>query len=458
MAKTKKRIDQIPDHLKLSGKEQRDYLDRHKIKVETLDNGTQFISFNCPYLDKQYTWIDVRFRTGAWDDPMDGLAHFAEHAVFLGCPVAPTYQERVNRPKQGGYKINGTTYLHSTNYGLKASSGLVNPKHYGLLYGLDHFLSTLAEPYLPKEALYNEKKVIIDEYQLNATKLHYMSTHYIWSQILPPDHPQLNYVTGTDKTINNIDIQSVRPYIENAYVPQNAILTVISEGNSLKHQKIANVLKDKWLKTMKDRKGVPNRFPDYEWLCRHQNLDPQKIYHQFLPIKKSRVLVNLVKIIKVENNTKEAFAFDMAFEILRQITVHGLRIEGYGYAPEAEMDYIPFVGLGISQIGIEVDFTKVSLLTTNLKRILQKAIKEAINHDYHTLEVNKKRFIILDSPITYSTRFTEVFRGLYRFNQIVRSEDLDKTVLSVTPSDVKFWLENFAENPGALFIVGDTSA
>ena len=27
--------------------------------------------------------------------------------------------------------------------------------------------------------------------------------------------------------------------------------------------------------------------------------------------------------------------------------------------------------------------------------------------------------------------------------------------LSIKPKDVKFWLEDFVENPGALFIVGD---
>lgn len=457
MVKNKKRIDQIPDHLKLTEKEQGDYLKKFGIIVEKLSNGACFLSFNSPYPDKQYTEINARFRTGAWNDEPDtmGLAHFAEHAVFLGCPKAPTFKDNINRPKQGGYKVNGNTNFPSTNYSLEASSGQVNPKKYGIQYGLDHFLSLITEPFIPEESLANEKMVVIDEYQREISKLDYMATRFIWKQVLPSDHPQHNFISGTDKTLKNINTQAIKQYLETAYVPQNAFLSICSEGNILKHKKIARILKEGWLKKMKNRNGLLNPFPDYDWLSRYRNLTPNKIYREVLPIKKDRVIINMARILEIEAYSKDSFAFDMALNIMKQVLFESLRAGGHGYNPYIEIENIPFVSLSLVRAGIEVDSSKVELLSANLKEIFQKAIIRAIDHDYHAIEVEKKRLMTLDSPITYSMRIKDAFRGLFRFEQIVRSEDLDEILLSVKPSDVKKWLEDFADNPGNLFIVGD---
>ena len=457
MAKNKRRIDQIPDHLKLTEKEQRDYLNKFKIKVETLDNGTQFISLNCPYPDKQRTDINARFRTGAWNDPIGkmGLAHFTEHDIFLGCPVAKTQHENNTRIQQGGYNFSASTGYPYTEYRLDASSGLVDPKKYGLLFGLDHFLSAITHPYVEEEPLVNEKKVIIDEYRRRITNLESMTMRFIWEQILPVDHPHLNFITGTDITINNIDAQTIRNYIKNTYVPNNAILTIYSEGNSLKHEKITGILKNDWMEAMKSKKGVRNSLPDYDWLSRHQDLEPQKIYRQVLPIKKNRVTVSLVRIHEIDRYSKENEALYLASNLMHNAIFDRLRTLGYGYDPKMEAKYLPLVDLGFSQVNLELDSSKAEMLTKNIKEIFKKAVKNIVNRNYHVIEVEKQRLKALDNPITYSNRFSEVFYGLYRFNQIIRFEDLQKVVLSVTPKDVKKWLEDFAENPGALFIVGD---
>jgi hypothetical protein len=455
MVKTKRRIDQIPDHLKLTEKEKRDYLNKFKIKVETLNNGTPFISLNCPYPDKQYTYIDARFRTGAWDDPINGLAHFTEHAIFLGCPIAKTQHENNIRPQQGGYNFGAGTDFPYTEYRLEASSGLIESKHYGILYGLDHLLSAITKPYVPESAIENEKKVIADEYQRRITNLDSMTKHFIWEQILPAGHPHLYFITGTDITIKNIDAQTIKNYIKAAYVPNNALLSIYSEGNSVKHEKVTGILKNKWIETMKNKKGTCNTFPDSVWLSRHQNLKSQKIYSQVLPIKKNRVTVSLVKIFEIDRYSRENEALFLASNLLRRNMFDSLRTEGYGYDPQMEFKYIPFVDLGFSQTTIELDSSKVGLLKSNLKEIFKRTAKKIIDCNYHIVEIKKQKLKVLNNPITYSNRFSEAFYGLYRFNQVIRFEDLQKVVLSVTPEDVKYWLEDFAEDPGNLFIVGD---
>jgi hypothetical protein len=169
-------------------------------------------------------------------------------------------------------------------------------------------------------------------------------------------------------------------------------------------------------------------------------------------------VVSLVKILELNPYSKEAFALDMALDIIDRVVFDSLRTKGYGYSPKLETDYIPFIGFGFCKTGIEIDSAKSDDLMTNFKMIFREAVKKAIKNEYHILEVKKKRFSVLDNPIPYAKRFREVFSGLYRFNQIIRPEDLNKIILSIKPQDVKVWLKDFAENPGALFAVGDILA
>jgi Zn-dependent M16 (insulinase) family peptidase len=454
-----KLADKIPDSLKLTPQEQKDYADKHGIAVETLSNGNALLAANRTMEDRQNTQVEAHFRIGHWHDPSDklGLAHFAEHMLFQGCAVTPTPREQKIRPSRGGYYLNGHTRAYYTWYEINSTSGLTSPQ-YGIDYGLDHFFSMLTQPTLSSTTIEKEREVIVDEYERARTSVDNIRRMVVLEKVFPEGHLMLHKGAGNEETIPRIQIEDIRTLIDKYYTPQNCLITAYSQGNPQKHEQIVAGIMKRSLDGFANHHGQLATLPDFDQLAKMRSLKNGDEYREKRENKKGRVWIACAQTLSVERFTPEHYALQMAQKIIKDSVHEALRAEGYGYAPEFRSENIPYTESGVYAISLEVSAGKVDSLVLNIKPLIKKVIMQAIEDEAPKAEIERAKMQRGDAPISLATRFADAEFGLKLYRQITRTEDYFTSQETVKPADVRKWLEYLAENPGALFVVGDITA
>jgi len=446
----------LPTSFVVTKKRQESYLARHGIMLTALPDGSVFVSVNRPSDDLQNTRMKVFFRVGASNDPLgkEGLSHLAEHMVFLGCGLTPTIQDHTMRTKMGGYYINAMTSLWDIDFTLTASSGLVAPD-FGFLYGVEHLGSMLTKPLLREEALKKEKRVVFDEIGRLNCSLEFLTLIEIFSLAFSKNHPCRKVTIGTGESVRAIKSSDIRRHISEFFTPPNSFVSIFSEGNLRRHDRLVKATKNAWTENFKGKLGKPNSLPSAEVLSTYRPFLINKVFEESTKVRESRVLVCLATTEIFPFFTREGDAFGRALSLLRAEIFHAFRGRGYGYAPLVIEETFPLAGVGVLVVGMEVDRSVHKELAKEIRQILKIGIQRIIETGLCEQAVRSKRLSYMDSPIPLETRLEDLRLGLRNYGQIIRSEDVRDVSLSVKARDVKKALEFIADSPNGLFITGD---
>ncbi len=173
------------------------------------------------------TAIDVWVGTGSKNEPPElaGISHFLEHMLFKGTSSRPVGKIAKEIKGVGGY-LGGSTTLDKTHY------YIVVPSEYTDL-ALEIESDVLKNSIFDPVEINKERKVILEEWRLKQDQPQgslYMSFY----RTVFAGTPYANDVLGTAETLNRINRDHLLDYFHTYYQPENIVLTVTGDVDSLK--------------------------------------------------------------------------------------------------------------------------------------------------------------------------------------------------------------------------------
>jgi len=449
-------LETLPEELRVSPAEQADYLDRQGILVETLPGNSILIATHRDTPDQQQTYVDSFLRVGYYDDPphLMGITHLGEHMVFGGCLEVPNFEEQQRRFIYNGYRIEARTQPFDVTLQLQASSGLTNPS-LGIAAGIRNLASMAYQPLIDPLRMSYEKQLILDEYWMRLPSLPWHTGRAIAEALFAADHVLQKIGTGDMESLDRITHEDLIRHVDSYFTPANTMIKMFSDGDRDKYEPQINLMREVWNEIASDHKGIRTRSPDFRKMSKSNMLDASSAYVKSVPFNKNRVCVSTAAVYDAGFYTKESFALGLATGILSTDAFSLLRGSGIGYAPFVNLANVPYTGTFTVQMGIEVDKSRYQELSVQLPTVLKTLIEQALADGLPARRVEALYNAYADVPYSLNGRLQYAFDGLRIWNQVIRSEDIEQSYRSVTDQDVASWLRRFAEEPGALFIVGD---
>ncbi|KAH7648950.1 insulinase like peptidase [Cryptosporidium bovis] len=158
---------------------------------------------------------------------IDGLAHFLEHALFLGTEKYPGANEFGKYVRTRGGSTNAATDSTMTHFSVNIPNAFIEQT-------LDMFCEFFKNPLFREDLLFNEIKIINNEF-LSKTNNYYTLLEHIFKDISDRTHIYNKFYYGNHQTLHKRPIESgidVREemikFYKNYYVSNNMILVLLS--------------------------------------------------------------------------------------------------------------------------------------------------------------------------------------------------------------------------------------
>ncbi len=192
-------------------------MDKDRLYVEHFPNGLTLALYEMQ--EMQSVSIGVYARAGSIyeDEDINGISHFLEHVLFKGTKNRDSLQ--ISREIEGiGGVLNGFTSEESTCYYVR-----VLKKH--VRKGMEILFDMVLNPLLKEEDIEKEKNIIIEELNMYLD----MPSHYVddmLSEIMWKGHPLGRRILGSAETINSMNRNKLKGYMENFYTAPNVVVAV----------------------------------------------------------------------------------------------------------------------------------------------------------------------------------------------------------------------------------------
>ncbi len=169
-----------------------------------------------------HTWV----KTGYFDEPdsLTGISHLLEHMFFKGTPSRGVGQVAKETKAAGGFLNGATSYTHTSYY-------TVLPKE-SFEKGLDIQSDVLLRSIVDSAELAKESKVVIQEIKRkfdNPSSYSYEKT----LELAFDKHRIRRWRMGTEEQVASWSAETVRNYYRSAYRPENIILAVVGDIDTI---------------------------------------------------------------------------------------------------------------------------------------------------------------------------------------------------------------------------------
>lgn len=191
-----------------------------------LDNGMRVVTEHHPYSNSAHAAIYID--KGTRDEPhnMNGVAHFMEHMIFKGTN-SRSGLDIVKTLEAVGGDINAYTTreyicVHATT--LKEDLSL----------SLNILLDLLSSAKFDEDDFEKEKQVVLQEIDMTKDQLE----EYIYDEYFERAFKRQSLgrnILGTDDSVMQLDLKSVKEFYKKAFQPKNLILSV---AGNVKHEDV----------------------------------------------------------------------------------------------------------------------------------------------------------------------------------------------------------------------------
>lgn len=173
------------------------------------------------------------------NDKNNGIAHFFEHMVFKGTEKYPTALKIATMIESVGGVFNAFTDKDHTGYWIKAPTRHLEPM-------LDVIAEMVQRPLIPEEEIEREKGVIIEEMNMYEDMPARKVGDYFEEKLY--EGTPLGYdIIGTKETVMAADRQTFLDYIDNRYIPKNAVLVLSGSFKSYgSSEQVRKLIEDKF--------------------------------------------------------------------------------------------------------------------------------------------------------------------------------------------------------------------
>jgi zinc protease len=155
-----------------------------------------------------------------------GFAHLFEHLMFQG---SEHFDHEYFKPYEPiGAAVNGTTSQDRTNFFETVPSNYLKTP---LFMESDRMQSLL--PALTQEKLDNQREVVKNERRQRYENTPYgMANWYLSEALYPPEHPYHHTPIGSHADLTAANLEDVKQFFRQYYVPANASLTLVGDFQS----------------------------------------------------------------------------------------------------------------------------------------------------------------------------------------------------------------------------------
>jgi len=155
-----------------------------------------------------------------------GFAHLFEHLMFQG---SQNFDQEYFKPYNAiGANVNGTTDQDRTNFFETVPSNYLKTP---LFMEADRMQFLL--PALTQQKLDNQRDVVRNERRQSFENVPYgMVFHYLLEALYPEGHPYRHTPIGSHEDLEAANLEDVKQFFRQYYVPANAALTLVGDFQS----------------------------------------------------------------------------------------------------------------------------------------------------------------------------------------------------------------------------------
>ncbi|KAB3531330.1 M16 family metallopeptidase [Alkaliphilus serpentinus] len=186
-------------------------------KKYTLDNGLRVVTEHIPFVKS--ISIGVWFAAGSNNENINnnGISHFIEHMLFKGTETK-TAKDIADIVDGVGGQINAFTGKECTCYYIK-----VLDSHF--ILAIDLLADMIFNSKLDTVEMDKERSVILEEINMYEDSPEDL-VHDLLTQTIFKDNHIGMPILGTKETLANIDDRTLRNYLKDFYIPENAVISV----------------------------------------------------------------------------------------------------------------------------------------------------------------------------------------------------------------------------------------
>lgn len=188
------------------------------LKSDRLDNGMELVTFEARKVP--LVTIVLAVKAGAFTEKPDtnGLTHLWEHMFFKGNASIPNQEAFQRKIQDLGIIYNGDTHPELVRYYFTLPSAFLEE-------GLDFMYHAIATPLIDQQELERERKVVLDEWDRNASQPSFNLYRARLNAIYGP-LAYLRYPLGEREIIEKAERQQLMAIKDEVFVPQNSALLV----------------------------------------------------------------------------------------------------------------------------------------------------------------------------------------------------------------------------------------
>ena len=358
-----------------------------------------------------------------------GLAHFLEHLLFEGTKLYPTAKKLAEQiEKVGGYSGAYTNQEYVTY------SAKVFKKH--LKIAFKYLSQIIFNSTLESKSIEKEKGIVVEEIKRTMDN----SEQAIWEKwmkwVWGADQSLGRSILGDKETVQKITESKLRAYLQDLYVPQNMILTVVGNFSLLEAEKY--ILK---YFNVKMKGKIP--------VIQKSKLPKCKIQIKVVQSDTQQVQLLCGFVTGVSYSHKDRFVMRLLTEILSG-----------GVSARIFQKLIYKLGIAYSAVSYDMEFKDTGIFFISggfAKENIEKAIKTIIN-ELKELQVKEVTYEELDSAkersiakLYFSAEKPDYLADLYvtQFmteGRIIPIEELSKQINKVSTNDVKRIVRKYFNN------------
>jgi zinc protease len=222
-----------------------------------LGNGLQVILY--PDSLSPLIAVNLWYRVGSANEKpgKTGFAHLFEHMMFQGSEHIPK-EGHFKYIQEAGGSLNGSTSIDRTNYYETLPANSLE-----LALWLESDRMGFLLPALTQDKLDNQKSVVMNERRQRYENQPYgLSWEKLFSSLYSPDHPYHWPTIGWMADIEKFELDEVKKFSRDYYVPDNAALAV---GGSFDRSKTMDLIED-YFGSIPQGKPVPEINAPPQWL------------------------------------------------------------------------------------------------------------------------------------------------------------------------------------------------
>ncbi|MCR4429099.1 MAG: insulinase family protein [Caldiserica bacterium] len=161
-------------------------------------------------------WVGVGSRHE--EKEINGISHLIEHLVFQGTKKRPSAKEISEAIEGIGGVLNAFTGHESTCF-------ITKVPYYRLDKAMDVLADLILAPLFREEDFIKEKRVIIEEIKLHNDQPQDKAEMSLF-QLLFKDHPLGADIAGTEESVNNISLHTLREHFLRTYCGKNMVVAI----------------------------------------------------------------------------------------------------------------------------------------------------------------------------------------------------------------------------------------